>query len=303
MGSLSDMSAAGTQHCSGFFGGESFCTYEDGDASSKILINAPHGGSLEPPSIPYDRNYGCFRSSDKSCDWSHSCGVKSSKCAAKVSKDSWTSEIADALRHELHSLTGYKPHLVVNKLKRNKMDGNREIKEATFGDPVAIKAFTEYHALIKDAKNAIQGRGLFIDVHGQTHSHGLNELGYQVTTSRLNNDKVVSGYSSLRYIGKNLPKGASFEDILRGTRSIGHFLEQADPSIGAMPSPKNPKPGSRSYFIGGYNTNTYGSRYGGTVDGVQIEIHKDFRFDATKRVKFIKAFAKAIMDYMKTNEY
>ena len=183
------------------------------------------------------------------------------------------------------------------------MDGNREINEATFGDPVATKAYNEYHNLINDAKSKIQGRGLFIDVHGQTHSHGLNELGYQVTKTRLNNDDVVSGYSSLRYIGQHLPTGASFEDVLRGTRSLGHFLEQADPSIGVMPSPKNPKPETRSYFIGGYNTKKYGSRYGGMVDGVQIEVHKDYRFNTVNRDKFVDAFAKAVVDYINVNGY
>ena len=244
------------RHCSGSVSGKYFCTYEVGDASTQIIINAPHGGNLEPRSIPKDRGLGCRKSS--TCVWSHTCGTKSTWCKASTAKDSWTITIAEKLGDKLRELTGFKPHLVINNLKRNKMDGNRGLAEATFNDKVAIKAYTEYHDLIKDAKKAIQGRGLFIDIHGQTHSHGLTELGYQVTKTRLNSGKLVSAYSSLRYLGKNLPKGVSFDDVVRGKQSLGHFLEQADPSIGVMPSPKNPKPGSRLYFIGGYNTDTYG---------------------------------------------
>lgn len=199
--------------------------------------------------------------------------------------------------------SGYRPHFIVNNLKRSKMDGNREIEEATFGDSVATQAFNEYQGFIGDAKNAVVSRGLFIDVHGQTHSHGLNELGYQVTQMRLNNDNIVPGYSSLHYLGDHLPSGFTFEDVLRGSKSIGHFLEQADPTIGVMPSPLNKRPGSKSYFIGGYNNKKYGSRYGGMVDGVQVEIHKDFRFDSVKRSKFVKAFAIAIKSFLDANGY
>ena len=95
-----------TRYCSDFVGEQSFCKYEVGDVSSKILINSPHGGSLEPLSIKTDRNYGCYKTTDKSCTWSHDCGTKSSQCTAKVFKDSWTKEIAEALRDRIHSLTG-----------------------------------------------------------------------------------------------------------------------------------------------------------------------------------------------------
>ena len=104
--SVPSASAISTKHCTGSYNGKPFCSYEEGDPSSKIIINAPHGGNLEPPTIPFDRNYGCLRSSDNTCDWSHTCDIKSTRCTAKVSKDSYTSEIATALWDELYSITG-----------------------------------------------------------------------------------------------------------------------------------------------------------------------------------------------------
>lgn len=106
-GFLFDVSfAIETHYCSDFVGEQSFCKYEVGDVSSNILINSPHGGSLQPSSISLDRDYGCYNTTDESCTWSHDCGTKSSQCKAKIFKDSWTKVIAEALRDKIHSLTG-----------------------------------------------------------------------------------------------------------------------------------------------------------------------------------------------------
>ena len=39
------------------------------------------------------------------------------------------------------------------------------------------------------------------------------------------------------------------------------------------------------------------------VDGVQIEIHKDYRFNFAKQAKFINALAKAIKTFIDRNGY
>jgi hypothetical protein len=40
-----------------------------------------------------------------------------------------------------------------------------------------------------------------------------------------------------------------------------------------VPSPGDPDPGGAAYFSGGYNTWRHGSREGGTVSGIQVEMH------------------------------
>ena len=41
------------------------------------------------------------------------------------------------------------------------------MEEAAFGDPESGIAWTEYHDYIDDAKRAVGGKTLYIDVHGQ----------------------------------------------------------------------------------------------------------------------------------------
>ena len=53
------------------------------------------------------------------------------------------STIATGLATRIESLTGQKPHLVKLEIKRNKLDANREIDEATFGNSDAQNVYYE----------------------------------------------------------------------------------------------------------------------------------------------------------------
>ena len=54
----------------------------------------------------------------------------------------------------------------------------REIVEACQGNENCIDVYNEYHDKIKEVKGKI-GRGLLLDIHGQTHGHGRTEFGYR----------------------------------------------------------------------------------------------------------------------------
>ena len=43
-----------------------------------------------------------------------------------------------------------RPHLVYMNIDRSQMDANREVNEATFGDPGAIKYYNEYASRINE---------------------------------------------------------------------------------------------------------------------------------------------------------
>ena len=76
--------------------------------------------------------------------------------------------------------------MVINNLHRKKLDANREINEATFGNPTATAAYNEFQQCIETASTAVESdasqshTGLFIDIHGQAHSHGMQELGNMI---------------------------------------------------------------------------------------------------------------------------
>ena len=52
-------------------------------------------------------------------------------------------------------------------LCRTKLDPNREINEAAQGDELAIDAYNTFHGYISAAIEAVGGRGILFDLHGQ----------------------------------------------------------------------------------------------------------------------------------------
>ena len=76
--------------------------------------------------------------------------------------------------------SGQYPHLIINNLRRNKMDANRNKPEATFGESIPEQAWEEFHEFINQAEIAIGGKGLFLDIHGHGHPVNWAELGYLI---------------------------------------------------------------------------------------------------------------------------
>lgn len=145
----------------------------------RVILAAPHGGDDMPLEIP-DRDAGCYE--DGACVWSHNCADKDFvNCAATTVKDSNTRELTEALRTELHKLTGKYPTAVINKLHRRKLDANRDKAEATFGIAQVEQAWDEFHSYINQSKQAVQGPALFLDIHGHGHVEQLVELGYLIS--------------------------------------------------------------------------------------------------------------------------
>ncbi len=85
-----------------------------------------------------------------------------------------TQEVARAFGQTLFDRTGRRPHIVINRLHRIKLDANREIGEAAQGNATAETAWREFHEFIEAAKDAVFddfGRGLYIDLHGHGHDN------------------------------------------------------------------------------------------------------------------------------------
>ena len=179
---------------------------------------------------------------------------------------------------------GSRPHVVYNMLGRRKLDANREDREiptesheATFKITDAIKAYQDYSGFIAQAKSSITGRGLLLDIHGQGHAPARTELGYLISRYRLNNGGYSIRQSSIRSLGEQWcgSDDACFKDFIQGNRSLGHFMNQE--MLDAVPSTQQEKPNGELYFSGGYTLKTYGSRYGGMVDAIQMEFSREFR--------------------------
>ncbi len=233
-----------------YYGRNEYIAYYAGDLP--VIFSAGHGGFLTPDEIP-DRTYGT------------------------TVTDANTIETSMAIRDAVYHYTGYYPHLIISRLKRTKLDPNRDIVEGAQGNEWAEQAWQEYHGFIESAKDSVTakyGKGFYIDIHGHGHSIQRLELGYLLSGTILqNSDSILNSQayidmSSVRALADDSP--VTFSDLLRGPKSIGTLFE--DRGIPAVPSTNQPDPGiDNPFFSGGYSTIHHGSRDNGTISGVQLE--------------------------------
>ncbi|KAJ7386624.1 hypothetical protein OS493_008775 [Desmophyllum pertusum] len=263
-----------------------YIKYEPGDTNTNIIITVPHGGHLYPSTQINGKRwsdrqqYGCKRSGSEYCIWMHSCGGvirRAEDCKARTPNDLYTIRIARDIADGIKATTGFRPHVVYNMLKRSKLDANRDIYEATFQVPDAIIAYQFYNYFISQARSAITGRGLLLDIHGQAHKPERTELGYLISRNNLNNGRYSVEQTSIRSLGERWcgRDNTCFKDFIHGNRSLGYFMNQQ--GLGAVPSPQNKKRNMAKYFRGGYTVKNYGSRDGGDIDAIQMEFPQMFR--------------------------
>ncbi len=264
-----------------YYGREEYVEYHAGDLP--IILSAPHGGRLTPDEIP-DRTYGTTVTDDN------------------------TYELTKTVMDTMVARFGGRPHVILCRLKRTKLDANRDSVEAAQDDKYALRAWQEYHHYIGIAKKKIEtdyGSGLFFDMHGHgKNSDGFydlrNWLGYLLSGSELDlsdavlNTNSFKNESSIRALVDS--SSSSFIEVLRGVNSFGAILD----SIGfkSVPSVNDPGPNGMRYFSGGYNTVRHGSKNGGMISAIQVEAPKPgIREDQTTWSKFSSAFVSTISIY------
>jgi hypothetical protein len=224
-----------------------------------IIITAPHGGGLTPSSIP-DRTESA-------------CGGD-----FKTMSDMNTAQLARNLKYRFHEYTGRYPHVIINRLKRTKLDANRAKADGACGNSDANMAWEDFHDFIQVAKNQVLNgawnKGWYIDVHGFGGSK--TALGYRLsganlreTNATLNSDPYYRDKSTFRTFAANSPFTFG-SALLRGNKAIGTELGRAGyPSI---PSKQDYAPEvGELYFQGGYNVFTHACRSGGDICGLQVE--------------------------------
>lgn len=265
-----------------YFGANDYIEYKAGNLP--IVISAPHGGSLEPNEIP-DRNCsGCV-----------------------YVKDSNTEELIRQMYDAIFDQFGCYPHIIINRLHRRKLDANRAIEEAADGNALGEQAWTDFQGFIESAKDTISekyGKGLYLDLHGHGHDIQRLELGYRITKSELQlpnstlDGEIYVDDSSIKNLVYNNLNNLTLSELLRGSDSFGELYENQN--FPAVPSQTDPFPfNDESYFSGGYNTEQHGSKFGGTIDGIQIECNMDgVRDTHANREEFAIATALTLRDYL-----
>ena len=254
---------------------KNYIKYYQGNAP--IILSAPHGGEEEPEDIE-TRTKGVF------------------------DKDDYTYELTELIIKEFHKQTSLTPYGVIADISRIKVDINRE-KEEAYEDENASVPYDQFHDFIKHSKNEIDAKfskGLYIDIHGQSHPKGYLEFGYLLDNSVLkqhdNSVKENIHKSSISSLSNSSEE--CFIGQLRGPNSMGSLM--CNQGYDSIPSVKLPYASDDNYFEGAYNTIKHGSLKGGNISGIQIEFpYKDARDTNENRQKCAKAFVESLLTFTK----
>jgi hypothetical protein len=215
--------------------------------------------------------------------------------------DKFTIELAMAVSDVIFEKTGRYPHIIINHLRRQKLDCNCDRSEATFEVPEMVDAWEAYHKFIQMAKTAIGSNGLFIDIHGHSHPEGWIELGYTINVQKLDAGLYQATDTSIRGLHERLAATGhpvNIRELVSGNASFGGLLASY-PSYSdlVVPSPRHPGPMGSSYYNGGYNVIRHGSKSGGLIDGIQIESPIEYRMPAN-RLKYAEVIGSTIATFL-----
>ena len=262
-------------------GRNAYTTYYPGNIP--VILSIPHGGDITPLEIS-NRTYGV------------------------TVTDSNTIELGIAIRNYFYWNYNIRPYVIINNLKRTKLDANRDRVEAAQGNIYAERAFDEFHFYIEKAREDIImkfGTGILFDIHGHgINPDGFNDLrtwiGYLLTSDELDNSNDyidqnisindVSIYSILNSSGKTL------SELLNGPSSLGGLFENNDYT--ALPSPQSRSPEGMRYFSGGYNTFRYGTNRDFNFSSIQLEFpFQGLRDTPQSRNLFAATFVGLVQEY------
>jgi Secretion system C-terminal sorting domain len=269
-----------------------------------IIISAPHGGVKQSGQTIG----GTFYPDNDSNLPDRSCGINE--------RDDNTEILAREIQQSFFDQYGCYPHVIINNLHRSKLDPNREQNEATCSDADALFYWNAFHNFIDQASTTVMnefGKGLYIDLHGQSHSVPRIEAGYNISATDLNNTttnhlNTVTNSTITHLVANNLG-GLTQEELVRGPNSLGGIFRDTGGSFynaqgysgcgvtsgyrtlpsdfnGGSNSCNDTKPFNNAYFDGDYyNNKRHGSGPaasdglggGGTIDGIMTEVNRRVR--------------------------
>ena len=270
-----------------------------------IIISAPHGGVLQSGETIGGTNYP----DNDSTLPDRLCGTDA--------RDDNTEILIREIQQSVFDQTGCYPYIIINNLHRSKLDPNREQNEATCGDSDALFYWNTFHSFIDDASADVMskwGKGLYIDLHGQSHTVPRIEAGYNISASDLNNTtpnhlNTVSNSTITSLVSNNLGN-LTQEELVRGPNSLGGIFKDtggafynaqgysgcavnsgyrtvpSDFDQGSSNACDDTRPFSNPYFAGDfYNNMRHGSGPtasdglggGGTIDGIMTEVNRRVR--------------------------
>ncbi|MFT7050587.1 MAG: hypothetical protein ACJAZK_001184 [Psychroserpens sp.] len=187
-----------------------------------IIISAPHGGVLQSG----ETIGGVFYPDDDNNLPDRSCGINE--------RDDNTEILVRRIQDEIFAQTGGYAHIIINNLHRSKMDPNRMVSQGACGNSHAASYWIDFQNFINDASQEIEaewGKGLYIDLHGQSHTVPRIEIGYNITATELNasdlNSATIIDKSTIKNLVSSNLNGLTHEELVRGENSLGQLFQDA----------------------------------------------------------------------------
>lgn len=232
--------------------------------SLPIILSSPHGGRTAVPDAP-PRKGGR--------------AVEKFIAARDENTAELTERLADAIEREL----GGRPYVVIARFERKFADANRDAANA-YEHENARRHYDAFHAALERATAGVRagwGRGLLLDVHGQSAAA----------------DGVYRGTRDGRAVSELIRREG--EAAVTGPTSVFGALA----ALGYQTFPPVPAQGigKEERYNGGYITDAYGSHQGTAIDAIQLEfgtaLRKTDRLDKTAAdaAKAVAAFARAYL--------
>jgi len=167
-------------------GTDGYVEYYPGNMN--LIVSAPHGGDLKPTSFGPRVENG----------WTSKWG------GVNLKQDMRTKEIAMGIVINYESITGRRPHLIVNNLHRSHMDPNRDERIGTQYIEQSLRAYREYHDFITQARMAAAPPQLRISSTGPSSTAQPRRMGdYYLSNKRYNNFPVYVKVNDSQHVYVN----------------------------------------------------------------------------------------------------
>lgn len=217
--------------------GKKYLTYSRGETN--VILSAPHGGGIKPINIPR-RRYG------------------------NRGRDSYTRRLIQ----KIIELSPNKPFYIYSDIHREKIDLNRDIKEAAQGNKAMENVWHNWNRILDSYCLAVRNRymrGLYIDLHSHDNN-GKFQIGYGLSVKdylNLMKDLKVKTKHSTMFPLKPFDRiqYQSEHETLFGDSSIPHTLKKMGYEVLVPESDTN-------YLNGGRNIREFS---GDGIGALQIE--------------------------------
>jgi len=203
-----------------------------------IVLSAPHGGRAAIPGVPVRTGTGARN--------------------FVTDRDTATDVLTEKTAAALEKALGGRPYLVIARFDRKYIDANRAPADA-YESPAAQPVYDAYHGALSNACRAVRarwGRGLLIDVHGQSKE----------------TNTIFRGTMNGRTVGPLLERfgdrALSGPDSLHGRlAALGYTVS---PPAGASR-------GREVHYTGGEVIRAHGAAAPHGLDAIMVEFGRTFR--------------------------